>query len=299
MINKRLIVSQHRNSFHFNKWEKHLFKKYFREVVYHSLEDDPRCEVIKKDDVLFVYAMITLYNHVKSANKFGIFYPGFGFNPFKIRDKALKSSYLFDVYDAIFMNEGPVWETFKHLPNAFLVGASCDPNIFKKTRKRDTFKKIIQVAGKIGPFKGRHISTEVFKSLPYDSALVPADDNPVMYIPFEELPSIYQNADGCLFPNMIGPPPEYQIDAKYNQSNVEAGMSGCIIFWHDCMELGNSMETVFEIPLDPPGIIQKIQEVVGSIDLEKHSILTAQEFYEKCNMHDMMKYKVDIMKRFL
>lgn len=299
MINKRLVVSQHRNSFHFNKWEKHLFKKYFREVVYHSLEDDPKCEVIKKDDVLFVYAMITLYNHVKCDNKFGIFYPGFGFNPFKNREKALKSGYLFDKYDAIFMNEGPIWETFKQFPNAILVQYSCDPNIFKKTRQRDTFKKIIQVAGKIGPFKGRHISTEVFKLLPYESELVPADSDPVMYIPWERLPEIYQNADGFLSPNLIGPPPEYQIDAKYQVSLIEAGMSGCIIFWHDCMGLGNSMETVFEIPSDPAGISQKIQEVVGSIDLEKHSALTAQEFYEKGNMHDATKYKVDIMKKFL
>ena len=38
---------------------------------------------------------------------------------------------------------------------------------------------------------------------------------------------------------------------------AEAGMSGCIIFWHDAMNLGNRFETVFEISIDPVEISQK------------------------------------------
>jgi hypothetical protein len=298
MINKRLVVAQGGEGFHFSKWDKHEFKKYFKDVIFHSFRDDPEGKIIKKDDVLFVYATLARYQDVECFAKFGILYPGFGFHPLKNPSQTKNVAPLFDKYTGIFMNEGPVWETYKHLSTGHLVPLSCDPTIFKKTRKRDTFKKIIQVAGLTGPYKGREISEQVMNLLPYEGELIPPMTGP-MYIPWEELPAKYQSADGFLNPNMIGEGPGYPIDAKYTQSTIEAGMSGCIIFWHDCMDLGNSFETVFKISLNPVEIAKKIKDVVDNIDLEKHSQLTAEEFYDKCNMIYAMKYKVDIMKRFL
>lgn len=296
MINRRLVVSQWSRNFHFSKWELEKFKKYFKEVVYHYIEDDPACTVIKKDDILFVYAMLGMYNHVKCHAKFGILYAGFGFQPIIYPEQAQGMEYIFDLYDAIFLNEGPAWEAYKHKDNAILVPPSIDPNVFKKTRIRTDFKKLIQAAGKTGEYKGRHISTEVFNLLQYDCELVPTDNDLLIYLPHEQMPEIYQNADGFLSPQQIGPA---YVDAKYTASLCEAGMSGCIIFWHDCMKLGNSFETVFEISLNPPEIAQTIKDIVGSIDLEKHSILTTQEFYEKCNTENAIKIRIETMEKYL
>lgn len=298
MINKRIIIAQKNHNFHFSQHDKYEFKKYFREVVYHYLIDDPELKEIKKDDILFVYAHIGFYEKAAAENKFGILYPGFGFHPFKNPEQAKQVEPRFDQYKAIFMNEGPIWETYKHKSNAILAPLSCDPNVFKKTRKRNTFKRMVHIAGQTGSFKGRHISKEVFNLLPYECEQVPAEGEP-MYIPYDRIPGILQNADGFLFPSIIGDPPHYPIDAKYNVSFTEAGMCGLIMFWHDALGTGNTMETVFEIPIDPIGIAEKVKEVINNIDLDRHSILTAQEFYDKCNMYDAIKFKVDIIKRFL
>jgi hypothetical protein len=172
--------------------------------------------------------------------------------------------------------------------------------MFKKTRKRDKFKRIIQVASpSFWQYKGRHIAEAAMKLMPYEWELIPGWAHLGGYVPFEDLPAIYQNADGFLNPNMIGDPPGYYIDCTYTGTTIEAGLSGCIIFWHDCMELGNRFETVFEISLDPVEIAQKVQDVVNSIDLDKHSTRTAEEFHEKCNIENAVKQKVEIMKKFL
>jgi hypothetical protein len=116
---------------------------------------------------------------------------------------------------------------------------------------------------------------------------------------WSSLKDIYQNADGFLHPGMIGEGPHRQVDPKYCTSVREAGLSGCIIFWHDAMGLGNDFETVFEVSLEPKEIAETIQDVVSSIDLDKHSTATAEEFYEKCNATNAVKAKVEIIKEFL
>ena len=301
MINRRLVISQWTRTFHFSTWEIDKFKKYFREVVIHYVEEDPTTSILQKDDVLFVYAMVSMYSHIKSGidcyAKFGILYAGFGFQPIIQPEQIKGLEYIFDDFDAIFLNEGPAWEAYKHKDNAVLVPPSIESSIFKKTRIRTDFKKLIHAAGKsTGPYKNRELSAKVFKLLPYECELVPADDVPVMYLPHDQMPEIYQNADGFMSPQRIGPT---YVDAKYTASLCEAGMSGCIIFWHDCMNLGNSFDTVFEISLDPNEIAQTIKDVVSFIDLEKHSQLTAEEFYEKCNTDNAIKIRVETMEKYL
>jgi hypothetical protein len=230
--------------------------------------------------------------------KFGMLYPGYGFHPY-YRPECLQAILpVIEKYTAIFVNEGPVWERLRGHSKVHLVPFSADHTRFKKTRNRAQFKQIIQVA-RPSFYKGRHISKEVLASLPYQGSLFPRSDRETATVSWNRLVDIYQNADGFLSPNMIGPPPRYEIDAKYSQATMEAGLSGCIIFWHDCMSLGNSFETVFPISLEPKEIVQRIQDVVSSIDLDKHSTLTAQEFYEKCNAGKAVQAKVEIMKRHL
>jgi hypothetical protein len=168
---------------------------------------------------------------------------------------------------------------------------------FRKTRKRDKFRRLIQVAARY-EYKGRHIARQAMERLPYEWGLYPAEDGEP-YIPYATLPPIYQQADGFLHPNMIGQPPGYYVDGKYSASTCEAALSGCIIFWHDAMGLGNDLETVFEVSLDPKEIADKIQQVVGSIDLERHSSRTEEEFRDRFSIERAVSEKMKVIGDFL
>lgn len=303
MIKQRLVICQMSPNFQFSQWDIVEFRKYFSNIVMHYDMVDPEWKQIKKDDILFVYAVG--YHPppvVKCFAKFGMMFPGFALRPFtnlKQREELEKG---FKYYTAIFCNDGPVWESYKNIPNMYKVPYGLASNLFKKTRKRDTFKRIILVANNRYPepsYKGRHIAEEAMKLMPYDWELIPKHDHPYGYIPFLELPDIYQNADGFLSPQMIGAPPDCEVDCTYNGATLEAGMSGCIVFWHDCMKLGNRLETVFEISLDPIEIAARIQDVVKNINLDEHSSKTAEEFHEHCNIENATKCKIEIIKSFL
>jgi hypothetical protein len=280
--------------FHFSQWEVSEFSKYFRKVSQTS-----RDHKIRPSDVLMVYnaRQIEALADMKCV-KFGMLYPGFWFHPYRRPEHLQKMLPIIDKYDAVFVNEGPIWESLKGHPKVFLVPFSANDKVFKKTRNRGIFSKIIQVA-RPEIYKGRYIAEEAMKLMPYRWELVPRSHRRTATVDYSRLPEIYQQADGFLSPNMIGPAPDYEIDAKYTQASMEAGLSGCIIFWHDCMSLGNSYKTVFEVSLNPDEIAQRIQSIVSSISLEAHSKATAQEFYEKCNAADAVRVKVKIMEKFL
>jgi glycosyltransferase involved in cell wall biosynthesis len=147
--------------------------------------------------------------------------------------------------------------------------------------------------------KGRDIAARAMRLMPYEWELYPQDNQLYGSIPHSRMIEIIQDADGFLHPSKIGEAPSCWVDAKYTVSLIEAGMSGCIIFWHDVMKHGNSMETVFEISQNPIEIAARIQEVVGSIDLEKHSQRTAEEFRNKHSIENTVKKKMDVITRFI
>jgi hypothetical protein len=297
MINNRLVLVPRVTKMHFAKWEKVEFQKHFS-----CVGEACNPNSIKADDVLMVYSSrwIPRFEKVRCRAKFCMLFPGWNFDPFVRKDykqtRIINSALQ---YTSIFVNEGPIWEVMRGKPKTHLVPYSVDNSKFQKRRRRLQFKCIIQVA-RDEPYKGRYISEAAMKMMPFEWRLYPPNTGDMNnMLPWSTLPEIYQNADGFLSPNMIGPRPYFRVDAKYNAATMEAGLSGCIIFWHDCMNLGNSFETVFPISLDPKEIAERIQDVVGSIDLDKHSTLTAQEFYEKCNAESAVRAKVEIMKRYL
>ena len=129
--------------------------------------------------------------------------------------------------------------------------------------------------------------------------LVPANGEEYFQRTNEQMIDLYQNADGFLHPGTIGPPPGYWCDGKYTVSLIEAGLSGCIIFWHDAMSVGNSMKTVFEVSLNPVEIAERIKDVVGSIDLDKHSTETSEEFRLKYGIENTVSEMMRVIQSCL
>lgn len=302
MINRRLVLCQITAGFHFSQWDIPEFEKYFSNVIIHCRDADPEYTLIKKDDILYVYG-VGFYPTPKidCFAKFGVLFPGFALRPLTNLIQRAEIAKEIRAYTAVFVNEGPMWESYRGTSNVYKVPHGVASNLFKKTRVRNKFKRIIQVANNkyTSPYKGRHISEAAMKLMPYKWELIPENDHPYGYIPFNDLIAVYQNADGFLSPQMVGPPPECETDCNYNGTTLEAGLSGCVVFWHDAMGLGNKLETVFEISLNPVEIAKRIQDIVNNINLEKHSLLTAEEFYEYCNIGNSIKCKVEIMKMFL
>jgi hypothetical protein len=291
MQNRRLIIGQIEN-FHFS-WMNDEFRKYFREVIVTST---PYCPA-REDDVLMVNACMGSFQDFPCKRKFGILLPGFSFHPFKRPEQFSEMKPMFVKYDAIFCDEAPVGAAVKRdgtCKNFHYVPISANSYDFKKTRKRDKFRKIIQVASH-GPEKGRDVSKQAMMLMPYKWELIPGDTEDYFQRSQAQMIATYQEADGFLHPGKVGPAPGYFVDGKYTVSLIEAGLSGCIIFWHDAMGHGNSMETVFEVSLNPREIAARVQEVVGSIDLDAHSTKTAEEFRNKYSVENTVKKMMDIM----
>lgn len=67
------------------------------------------------------------------------------------------------------------------------------------------------------------------------------------------------------------------LDGKYTATLIEAGISGAVVFWHDTFGLGNTLETVYSVPLDPVAAAAAIREVSAEIDIKAHSRATHVE----------------------
>ena len=295
MIDKRLIIGQIEN-FHFS-WMNGEFGKYFKEVVVTSNPWFPA----RKDDVLLANAALGSFQRMECRLKFGIMLPGFGFHPFKNPEQfeALKPT--FARYDAVFCDEAPVWEAARRdgtCRNFHKVPICANSRDFRKTRKRSEFRRVLQVASH-GSEKGRDVARKAMALMPYEWEQVPAEGREYFSVPQSEMPGVFQRADGFLHPGRVGDPPGYWTDAKYTVSLIEAGMSGCVVFWHDAMGVGNSMETVFEVSLDPAEIAERVKEVAGSIDLDAHSERTSREFTAKHSIENTVKAKMEVMSGFM
>lgn len=309
----KLVIAP--KNFHFLRWEIEEFKKHFKAVI--QTKNPSRW--LEEEDVLLTCATPSFlkFQNLKCRAKFGILYASMKLRPqhpsFKERKAYRVICEAATKYNAVFGHNGPVWEAFKDsCPNFFLHRYSAADSLFKKTRTREEFKRVIHLAREAS-FKGRHISEAVMPLLPYDGEVLPSksdlQDPSNHYVKAKtgyvldwkkDLPSIYQAADGFLSPSVIGPPPKYDVDGKYTQATLEAGLSGCIIFWNDCMNLGNCFDTVFKLPSEnPKEIAEFIQSTIKNLDTEEHSQKTAKEFYEKCNAAESVKAKVDIMKQTL
>jgi hypothetical protein len=73
------------------------------------------------------------------------------------------------------------------------------------------------------------------------------------------------------------------LDGKYTASLIEAGLTGSILFWHDTYNLGNNLETVFNLPVDTTKAADEILRIKNNIDVHRHSQQTREEMFDTFN----------------
>ncbi len=89
------------------------------------------------------------------------------------------------------------------------------------------------------------------------------------------------------------------LDGKYTASLIEAGMAGCIIFWHDTYNLGNTLKTVFSVSSSEEIAAKEIKDILSKIDIGKHSNATRREMIDTHNVGNSVKIRAELIKKLL
>lgn len=295
---------------HFLKWELPEFAKYF------ELVDSPDKEV-----PILVFGPDVLEQAIKlpSAKRYAVLFPGFGHNPLYSKETKLKHRELIAQYDLVFINPGPLEIAYSGLENIVFYPFSVDVKKIRYTKPRNKMKKIIHISSdypqkdwqrseeimkrtglkwevyprrtpnpglvsrttrRIKNFLYRYIRLNIFKLLPHG------------YVNHKNVIKKYKEYDAFIHVAKDIKDPTY-IDGKYTATLIEAGLSGCVIFWHDTFKLGNTLESVFELPLNVDEAARMIKKITKTLDVKAHSIKTHQEMFEKFNPKTSVKIRAD------
>lgn len=297
---------------HFLKWEIPEFAKYF------DLVDHPG-----KDAVLLSFGPDVLEEASKmpALKRFAVLFPGFGFNPVHNHELQKHQASIIKRFEVAFINPGPLQIAYKGLNNIKLYQFSVDVDLigFKNYRKR--IKSLIHVSND-GAQKDWERSEEIMQLTGMKHEVYPprkhefyqreVDRNdrankirklvglkekaylPYGYVNHQKVIKKYQQYDGFVH---VASDVKHRdlLDGKYTASLIEAGLTGSILFWHDTFGLGNNLETVFNLSVEPKKAAEEILDIAKSIDVRKHSELTRQEMLETFNVHDSVRTRAELI----
>lgn len=295
---------------HFLRWELPEFAKYF------DIVDNPEDRI-----PMLVFGPDVLEEAIKlpASKRYAVLFPGFGHNPVYNRDINLKHRELITQYNLVFINPGPLEIAYKGLSNIVFYPFSIDVKKIKYKKPRNKVNKIIHISSDYPQkdwrrseaiMKKTNLKWEVYprrnlshtplskvwanlKSKAYSyTGLDILKVLPHGYVDHKNVIKKYKKNDAFIHIAKDIKDPIY-IDGKYTATLIEAGLSGCIIFWHDTFQLGNTLETVFDLPLDVDEAAAKITEILKEIDVKEHSLKTHQEMLEKFNPEKSVKMRVD------
>lgn len=289
----------------FLRWELPYFRREF------DLVSEPAPDV-----VLLNYAPGRLGGdlHLPALRRVAFLIPGFDFNPYHNLDQREETLRLIDEhYDLIFVNPGPVANALapsnKLASHPFSVDVE---RLMKVRRVRRGIESLLHVSAD-APQKDWERSEEIMRLTGlryevYPPRVAPARNvtwrdrvlwrynkylvktvSPTTafrrnlgYASHASTISKYTEHDGFVHIAKEKPHP-IRIDGKYTAALLEAGVTGAIVFWHDTFRDGNDFETVFTLPVETQAAADRILEIRNSIDIEKHSRLTSEEFRERCH----------------
>lgn len=286
---------------HFLTWELPEFAKYFTLVNQPSEKVPLLC---------FGPDALESASRLPASKRFAVLFPGFGHNPlYNPEIKKLHHKLIKGYFEAIFINPGPLEIAYKDLKNVYFYPFSVDTTLISVKKYRTSLDSLIHVSNnglqkdwerseRIMQLTGlrhevypprddkvlqAHQKRNELKNKIRRSVLLPAKKYlPLGYVSHEMVIKKYQQYDGFVhiardIKNRV------LIDGKYTASLIEAGVTGSILFWHDTLQLGNTLETVFSLPLDEQQAADEIMQIRKSIDVERHSKRTREEMLETFN----------------
>lgn len=298
---------------HFLRWELPEFARYF------TLVDSPSPAAALMafgPDVLEGAAALP------AMARFAVLFPGFGHNPvhnlpLRERNRDLIAT----SYRLAFINPGPLQIAYEGLPNVSFYPFSVDTSMVGVSRYRRKLDSLIHVSSE-APQKDWERSAEVMRLTGLRSTVFPPRigryhrvrrlENrlrgkasralglpepalpPPGYVSHKAVIRRYRRYDGFVHVAREIDHPMY-LDGKYTATLIEAGLTGAILFWHDTFRLGNHLETVFEVPLDPARAAERIREVRSSVDVSAHSRLTHAEMMDVFNPFDSVRIRAEAM----
>lgn len=286
---------------HFLKWELPHFENFF-EIV-----DEPA-----SDTILLAFGPDVLDAGAKlpALKRVALSFPGFGRNPYhNIEYRRDLFHLVSDNYDLLFVNPGPLEVAFYGLAKLVVCPFSIDTYLVHLKRCRHSIRSLLHVSAdypqkdwrrseavmkytglKMEVFPPREIKDKQFYKLrhsfnkAFNRIGVPWRFNipPEGYFKHKTVVRKYHRFDA--FVHVAAEVNHYfMIDGKYTASLLEAGATGAILFWHDTLNLGNSLETVFNLSLEPKVAAEEILQIARNINIEKHSKLTSEEIHDKFN----------------
>jgi hypothetical protein len=295
---------------HFLRWELPEFSKYF-EIV-----EEPNTDI---PILVFGPDVLEEAIHLPARKRYAVLFPGFGHNPVYNKEIRQKHKKLISQYNTVFINPGPLEIAYKGLKNIKFYPFSVDVQKVKYTKPRTHIKKIIHISSDY-PQKDWQRSEEIMKKTKLNWEVYPSrasSENwfskfydaanryvynitsleifkkpPHGYVSHAAIIRKYKKNDAFIHVAKDIKDPIY-IDGKYTATLIEAGLSGCIIFWHDTFGLGNTLETVFELPLDTNEAASMITEISKTINVKEHSLRTHQEMLKKFNPVDSVKVRAN------
>jgi hypothetical protein len=302
---------------HFLEWELPEFKKYFQ------LVDQPAADVAL---LCFGPDAMEEASQLPARKRFLVTFPGFGYNPlYNLEIRHLQETIIKQSFNAVFINPGPLELAYSDMPNVYFYPFSVNTDLVKLEHYRTKLDSLIHVSNdglqkdwqrsqKIMELTG--LKNEVFppRNDKYLKRQVKVNQGknlfrkivrrpskkylPLGYVDHQIVIKKYQDYDGFVHVARDIKHPGL-VDGKYTASLIEAGITGSILFWHDTLGLGNTLETVFELPLDEHKAASRILDIRKSLNVEEHSRLTHQEMLDTFNPQKSVKIRADKMLELL
>jgi hypothetical protein len=315
-LNEKLYIHV-RMAKHFLRWELPEFAKHF------DLVNEP-----SEDTVLLSFGPDALEeaSTLPARARFAVLFPGFSFNP--VRDMVVRErqfEIIRECFRQVFINPGPLELVYRELNNVSFYPFSVDIARVGLKRYRTTLDNLLHVSHDNPQKDWPRSESIMYKTgLPYE-VFPPRDRTvlekhvrrggardrvralagrqvghrlPVGYFDHRRTIEKYQNYDGFVHVARDVRHPEF-IDGKYTASLIEAGLTGAILFWHDTWGLGNSLETVFDLPLDTARAAERILEIRSSLDVEAHSKRTREEMLDTFNPQKSVSIRAQRIQELL
>lgn len=289
-----LLVGQ---ATHFLRWERQHFAQHF------ELVDAPSEQA---NLLAFGPDVLEAGTRLPCRKRIALLFPGFGFNPYHdLAYRQVARQQLTTFYDLLLINPGALQVVYGDLPMTRLSPFSIDDKLVGFRGYRSSLRSLLHVSARY-PQKDRLRSLAVMATSGMRHQIFPSEfPSPIEhlqqrvvhrvrqtrlhrfikatspgYVDHRTVVAKYHAHDGFVHCAAEFKHPRY-LDGKYTACLMEAGATGAILFWHDTFGLGNDLECVFPLSLDPVAAGAELRDIAANLDVERHSRRTREEILDR------------------